>query len=838
MTTDENDGALMSAAPPNVAALLTFTNVHTTTNANTTNKFSKSGEEEDLVDDEIERVLNSRGVKRSSFFEIEKNGAENIEDVTFGAMMKTHVDAMISHALLVSEDATIVISGDDVEMTLKQFACAISWASESLFEKELRRVPKSAFTLKATCAAIGMKEKATLVDVVAMRMVGGLGASSSEDERKGAKLERAELVNKEDARDIVKYLPRGDDRAVGFCFYLKVGENRPVGKLRLIALPPVAPKASVFATSTSEEVLKRQASVSRISAVASALREYGGMDAKSQQQQQQQSDVLARRWRNNPATRLLHAMLVDDADEGESSGDSNSGNYVFQKYFRSACIINGSTPYGGTQIANMAATTAILPPPPPSVKKIVHMQQQNHEKQRSKKILELETRAKVAVNVPLPPPPMMTAQKVERERLENKLGGRNNSVRIATTSTPNASPLPFQFTEDNEDDMPPTPQNLNFHTPQMAFHSDEQRQQQQQQQQNTQRKKRTPLADISVTIPSPPVVNASNDNDYYAAIIGELKLNLEQERKRTVEAEERAMKSSEAESIWLSRMSAARHEDEKRRDELEMLRQLHAEMQARAKDAEEKANVIEERCKDYRKLSAELEAECSRLRTSAQNAESLANGFEQELQGKTKALEAEAAELNRVIEKFTSTEEECTKARALSRLLQTQLDQTNRKFDDVSAKLEDSEKREDVLKRKLKTVEDDRDSFRAKAEDAETALQPTKLLAQKQLDEIKSREADRDVAYAAADFARRTNASVSAQRDKLLAENALLREKLAVTEAAAKSALSGIDFANGASMGFGSTEDKSQQPMNSAQLNYESPSWLHEYAAFSRVGTA
>ena len=201
-------------------------------------------------------------------------------------------------------------------------------------------------------------------------------------------------------------------------------------------------------------------------------------------------------------------------------------------------------------------------------------------------------------------------------------------------------------------------------------------------------------------------------------------------------------------------------------------------------------------------------------------------------------MEAEAAELNRVIEKFTSTEEECTKARALSRLLQTQLDQTNRKFDDVSAKLEDSEKREDILKRKLKTVEDDRDSFRAKAEDAETALQPTKLLAQKQLDEIKSREADRDVAYAAADFARRTNASVSAQRDKLLAENALLREKLAVTEAAAKSALSGIDFANGASMGFGSTEDKSQQSMNSAQLNYESPSWLHEYAAFSRVGTA
>jgi len=835
--TDENDDvALMSAAPPKVAALLTFTNVHNTTNTNTTNKIFKSGEEEDLVDDEIERVLNSRGVKRSSFFEIEKNGAENIDDVTFGAMMKMHVQSMISHALLVSEDATIVISGDDVEMTLKQFACAISWASESLFEKELRRVPKSAFTLKATCAAIGMKEKATLVDVVAMRTVGGLGASSSEDERKGAKLERTELVNKEDARDIVKYLPRGDDRAVGFCFYLKVGENRPVGKLRLIALPPVAPKASVFATSTSEEVLKRQASVSRISAVASALREYGGMDAKSQQQQQQQSDVLARRWRKNPATRLLHAMLVDDADEGESSGDSNSGNYVFQKYFRSACIINGSTPFGGTQIANMAAATAILPPPPPSVKKIVHMQQQNHEKQRSKKILELETRAKVAVNVPPPSPPMMTAQKVETERLENKLGGRNNSVRIATTSTPNASPLPFQFNEDNEDDMPPTPQNLNFHTPQMAFHSDEQRQQQQQQ--NTQRKKRTPLADISVTIPSPPVVNASNDNDYYAAIIGELKLNLEQERKRTVEAEERAMKSSEAESIWLSRMSAARNEDEKRRDELEMLRQLHAEMQARAKDAEEKANLIEERCKDYRKLSVELEAECSRMRTSAQNAESLANGFEQELQGKTKALEAEAAELNRVIDKFTSTEEECTKARALSRLLQTQLDQTNRKFDDVSAKLEDSEKREDVLKRKLKTVEDDRDSFRAKAEDAETALQPTKLLAKKQLDEIKSREADRDVAYAAADFARRTNASVSAQRDKLLSENALLREKLAVTEAAAKSALSGIDFATGASMGFGFTEDKSQQPMNSAQLNYESPSWLHEYAAFSRVGTA
>ena len=124
MTFDENDGALTSAAPPKVAALLTFTNVHTTTSTNTTNAFSKRGEEEDLIDDEIERVLNARGVKRSSFFEIKKNGAEeNIEeDVALGAMMKTHVRAMISHALLVSEDATIVISGDDFEMTLKQFA--------------------------------------------------------------------------------------------------------------------------------------------------------------------------------------------------------------------------------------------------------------------------------------------------------------------------------------------------------------------------------------------------------------------------------------------------------------------------------------------------------------------------------------------------------------------------------------------------------------------------------------------------------------------------------------------------------------------------------------------
>jgi len=458
------------------------------------------------------------------------------------------------------------------------------------------------------------------------------------------------------------------------------------------------------------------------------------------------------------------------------------------------------------------------------------MQQKINEKRTLKKILQLETRAKAAaIAPPSPLPPMMIAQKVETERIERKLGGRDNSARVATTSTQTASPLPFQFNEDEEGDMPPTPQNLNFHTPQMAF-----REQQQQQQ----RQKRTPLADISVAIPSPPVVNASNDNDYYAAIIGELKLNLEQERKRTAEAEERAIKSSEAESIWLSRMSAARNEDEKRRDELEMLRQLHAEMQARAKDAEEKANVVEERCKDYRKLSSELEAECSRLRTSTQNAESLANGFEQELQSKTKALEAEAAELNRVLEKFTSTEEECTKARALSRLLQTQLDQTNRKLDDVSAKLEDSGKREDVLKQKLKTMEDERDSYRTRAEDAETALQPTKLLAKKQLDEIKSREADRDIAYAAADFARRTNASVSAQRDKLLAENALLREKLAVTEAAAKSALSKIDFTNGASMSFGTTEEKVQQPVGSAQLNYESPSWLHEYSAFSRVGTA
>ena len=50
-----------------------------------------------------------------------------------------------------------------------------------------------------------------------------------------------------------------------------------------------------------------------------------------------------------------------------------------------------------------------------------------------------------------------------------------------------------------------------------------------------------------------------------------------------------------------------------------------------------------------------------RVRTSAQNAESLASGFEQELKGKTKALEAEAAELKRVLEKFTSTEEEAQK---------------------------------------------------------------------------------------------------------------------------------------------------------------------------------
>ena len=797
---------------PKVAALLSFAN---------------ASRERDL--EEIERVLNSRGVKRSSFFEIECQSC--ISEEKGERLVREHVRSMITNALVVSEDATILLSGDDMEMTLERFRRAISEASEELFEKELRRVPKSAYALKATCAAIGMKEKATLVDVVAMRGVEGLGASSTEGERKSAKLEQTELVSKEDAKDVVKYLPRGDDRAVAFCFYLKVGESRPAGKLRMIALPPVAPKASAFATSTSEEVLKRQASVSRISAIASALREYGGMDVKSQQQQQQQSDVLARRWRKNSATRLLHAMLVDVADENSShSNSSSSGNRVFQKYFRSACIINGSVPFGGAQIANVAAATAILPPPPPSVKKITHMQQKINEKRTLKKILQLETRAKAAaIAPPSPLPPMMIAQKVETERLERKLGGRDNSARVATTSTQTASPLPFQFNEDEEGDMPPTPQNLNFHTPQMAF-----REQQQQQQ----RQKRTPLADISVAIPSPPAVNASNDNDYYAAIIGELKLNLEQERKRTAEAEERAIKSSEAESIWLSRMSAARNEDEKRRDELEMLRQLHAEMQARAKDAEEKANVVEERCKDYRKLSSELEAECSRLRASTQNAESLANGFEQELQSKTKALEAEAAELNRVLEKFTSTEEECTKARALSRLLQTQLDQTNRKLDDVSAKLEDSGKREDVLKQKLKTMEDERDSYRTRAEDAETALQPTKLLAKKQLDEIKSREADRDIAYAAADFARRTNASVSAQRDKLLAENALLREKLAVTEAAAKSALSKIDFTNGASMSFGTTEEKVQQPVGSAQLNYESPSWLHEYSAFSRVGTA
>ena len=89
MTFDENDGALTSAAPPKVAALLTFTNVHATTSTNTTNTFSKRGEEEDSIDDEIERVLNARGVKRSSFFEIEKNGAEeNIEDVSSSSSKK------------------------------------------------------------------------------------------------------------------------------------------------------------------------------------------------------------------------------------------------------------------------------------------------------------------------------------------------------------------------------------------------------------------------------------------------------------------------------------------------------------------------------------------------------------------------------------------------------------------------------------------------------------------------------------------------------------------------------------------------------------------------------
>ena len=811
---DDDDDSVVVVVPK-VGAVLTFKN-------------ASSSRSEDAR--ELERVFTSRGVKRASFLDVEttlggegSNGSASSSSTTTTARERA-VRSMIRHALLVSEDATILLSGDAMEITTEEFAKTISETSEELFDRELRRVPKRAYALHATCAAIGMKEKATLVDVLAMRGVESMDANSTANERNKARLERCELTSKEDATDIVKYLPKGDDRAVGFCFYLKIGENRPIGKLRVIALPPVAPKASAFATSTSEEVLKRQASVSRISAIASALREYAGMDAQSQLQQRQYSDVLARRWRKNSATRLMHAMLLDDNEENENNSNSSSdGNYVFQKYFRSACIINGSVPFGGEQIANVAAATAILPPPPPSVKKIVHMQQQNHEKQMSKKILQLETRAKAADA----PPPIMTVQKVEAERLETKLGGQNNYARILTTSTPNASPLPFQFHEDEEDEVPPTPQNLNFHTPQMAFHE-----QKHQQQQHKKKQKRTPLANVPVTIPSPPVVNASNDKDYYAAIIGELKLNLEQERKRTAEAEERAIKSSEAESIWLSRMSAARNEDEKRSDELEMLRQLHAEMQARAKDAEEKANVIEERCKDYRKLSAELEAECSRLRTSAQNAESLASGFEQELKGKTKALEAEAAELKRVLEKFTSTEEECTKARALSRLLQTQMDETNRKLDDISAKLQDSEKREETLKQNLKAVENDRDSFRSRAEDAETALQPTKLLAKTQLDEIKSREADRDVAYAAADFARRTNASISAQRDKLLAENAILREKLTATEAAARSALYKMDFADGETSPGTTAADAG------GKSDYESPAWLHEYAAFSRVGTS
>ena len=794
--------------------------------------------------EEIEKILKQRGVRRESFREIAvgRNRASEVCEIV--------AREMIDKALMVSEDGTIVIQGDSMEESLRKFREIVCAIGSICFEEYLRRVPRMEFSMEGLCVAIGMDEKATLVDVVRARGVKDVGGSSSDNDdfndattkkkkKKKKLVGKIKILNQEGVEDIVKYLPR-DERAVGFCFYLHIGSNRPCGKLRVIALPPVAPKASAFSKSTSEDVLKRQASVSRISAIASALRDFNGMSISNNSinNSANQNEVLARRWRKNSVTRLLHAMLIDDTSEDADNADDarkmqnvhKNDSRVFQKYFRSVCIINGSVPFGGKQIANVAAATAILPPAPPPVKKITQIQQEKHQKQNMKKILELETRAGVTTNTTTK---QMIVQKQEADRLERKLmetGGANARVPIS-----NVSPIPFQFEyvvqrEGNEEvtnNTPPTPQNLNFQTPQMDF--------QHEGASSTYPRKRTPLSEIPVIMPSPPItapnsVNAASDDEYYVAIINELKLNLELERKRTEEAEIRSMKSSEAESIWLSRMSAARHEDEKRRDELEMLRQLHAEMQARAKDSEEKANVIEERCKEYRKLSSELEVECSRLRAAALKAESLANGFEQELQGKTKMLEAESAELDRVLEKFASSEEECTKARALSRLLQKQLDETNRKLDDTVAKLENSESREDVLKHRLNALEEDRELFRARAEDAEAALQPTKLLAKKQQDEIKSREADRDVAYAAADFARRTNASVSAQRDKLLADCALLREKLAVTEAAAKAALSRIDFANADNNN--SFQRSKEQQQNSS---YESPSWLHEFASFSRV---
>ena len=51
-----------------------------------------------------------------------------------------------------------------------------------------------------------------------MRGVESMDANSTANERNKARLERCELTSKEDATDIVKYLPKGDDRAVGFAF--------------------------------------------------------------------------------------------------------------------------------------------------------------------------------------------------------------------------------------------------------------------------------------------------------------------------------------------------------------------------------------------------------------------------------------------------------------------------------------------------------------------------------------------------------------------------------------------------------------------------------------------
>ena len=109
---DDDDDSVVVVVPK-VGAVLTFKN-------------ASSSRSEDAR--ELERVFTSRGVKRASFLDVEttlggegSNGSVSSSSTTTTARERA-VRSMIRHALLVSEDATILLSGDAMEITTEEFA--------------------------------------------------------------------------------------------------------------------------------------------------------------------------------------------------------------------------------------------------------------------------------------------------------------------------------------------------------------------------------------------------------------------------------------------------------------------------------------------------------------------------------------------------------------------------------------------------------------------------------------------------------------------------------------------------------------------------------------------